>query len=99
MECSEFAKNYQGDKGKKILLDVREADEVAAGKLKEAINIPLSSLPTKASEVPKDANIYIYCRSGRRAQSAKDVLNGLGFKKVFSAINGGFDELSCLISK
>lgn len=99
MECSEFAKSYQSDKGKKVLLDVREPGEVAEGKLKEAINIPLSNLPSRVGEVPKDANVYIYCRSGRRAQSAKDVLTGAGYKNVFSAVNGGFEELSCLIQK
>lgn len=97
MECSEFAKSYLSDSHKKILLDVRETEEVASGKLVEAVNIPLSSLEERANEIAKDAHIYIYCRSGRRALTARDILAALGHSQVFTAANGGFEELSCLM--
>lgn len=96
MECSEFAKTFLADKGDKVLLDVRELDEVALGKVKQAKNIPLSQLMTRFNELSKDSKIYIYCRSGKRAQSAKEILNGAGYLNVFSAVNGGYDELACL---
>ena len=51
-----------------IILDVRRADEFAAGHIPNAINVPNESIGTdEIPELPnKDQLIMVYCRSGRR---------------------------------
>jgi class 3 adenylate cyclase/DNA-binding transcriptional ArsR family regulator len=45
-----------------ILLDVRPAQEFAAGHLKSAINIPIEELHGRVEELPRDRRIITYCR-------------------------------------
>ena len=49
-----------------------------------AVNIPVDEVSQKISEITQDhdADIYVYCRSGRRAGVAQQVLNGMGYRKV-----------------
>jgi len=44
------------------VLDVRPADEFAAGHLPTALNIPLRELTRRLRELPKDREIVAYCR-------------------------------------
>ncbi len=45
-----------------ILLDVRPAEEYAAGHLPEALSIPVTELEARLSELPHDREIVAYCR-------------------------------------
>jgi len=45
-----------------VLVDVRPASEFAAGHVAGAVNIPVSELATRMSELPPDARIVAYCR-------------------------------------
>ena len=44
------------------VLDVRPADEFAAGHLPKALNIPLRDLSRRLREIPKNREIVAYCR-------------------------------------
>ena len=44
------------------VLDVRPADEYAAGHIPEAINIPLRELARRLNEIPKSREVVAYCR-------------------------------------
>lgn len=75
---------------KRIIIDVREPDEFAAGHVPAAVNIPLSSLSPDhllLSEVSHDTDIIVYCRSGGRAGRAKTMLQQMGFSSVTNGIN------------
>lgn len=64
-----------------ILLDVRRDDEYQEGHLPQAVHIPLDCLEaTATSKLDQNACIYVYCRSGQRAMSAKRMLVDLGFR-------------------
>ena len=54
--------------GEVFLLDVRETYEYEAENI-GGINIPMSELPNRVSEIPKDIPVVVYCRSGARSQS------------------------------
>ena len=56
------------------LIDVRTPAEYAEAHADGAINIPVEDVAAKISEVTadKDADIYVYCRSGRRAGVAQE---------------------------
>lgn len=70
------------------LLDVREIDEFTFNHIPGAINIPLGDLEGRASELDKEEEIYIICRTGNRSDFAARVLSTLDFKKVFNVIPG-----------
>jgi phage shock protein E len=68
-------------------IDVRTAEEYAAGHVGQAVNIPYEEIGGRIGEVTrdKDAVIYVYCRSGRRSGIAKQALDGAGFTHVINA--------------
>lgn len=73
-----------------MLLDVRDADEVAAsGRLAGALHIPLGELRGRAGDLPRDRVIVTYCQKGQRGYFAACTLQGLGFESVRN-LRGGF---------
>ena len=70
--------------GAPMLLDVRTAEEFAAGHLPGAKNIPYDQIPSRIKELKsaQDNEIVVYCRTGRRAGIAIDTLSGAGFRKL-----------------
>ena len=85
------AKELKTNADKYFLVDVREPDEFAEGNIPGAKNIPLGVLLSGIvlDELPKDKEIVLNCRSGRRSADAQEFL----IKKGFKAINleGGFE--------
>ncbi|WP_100444784.1 ArsR/SmtB family transcription factor [Glycomyces xiaoerkulensis] len=50
------------ERGEFTVLDVRPAEEYAAGHLPGAIGIPVDELPDRLDEVPAEAKVVAYCR-------------------------------------
>lgn len=67
-----------------FLLDVRTTGEFQGGHIDGATNIPVQELEQKLSALPqkKDTPIVVYCHSGRRSASAKQLLEKAGYTKV-----------------
>ena len=80
-------------KKKEFLLDVREEYEYQNGHIKGAVNLPLREILYRKDTLPKDRDIYVYCRSGHRSTDAVNFLKSLGFEKVHN-IEGGFIDIS-----
>ncbi|WNR45092.1 rhodanese-like domain-containing protein [Paenibacillus roseipurpureus] len=76
------------DNHKIALIDVREPGEVKQGYIPGAVNIPLSSLGKRVAEIPRDRQIYLYCRSGMRSKQAARILRKHGFSEL-SHLKGG----------
>jgi len=78
------------NQGKTLLLDVRNAEEFAAGHLPNAKHIPLPDLANRLKEIEKSKNqvVITVCASGVRSASAASVLAKAGFTQVFS-LEGG----------
>ena len=80
--------------GKRVVIDVREYDEYAAGHLPGAINIPRGVLEFKIGMVPecakKDGAFLIYCRTSGRAALSAVQLQKIGYSNIIS-MNGGFE--------
>ncbi|MGI6753963.1 MAG: rhodanese-like domain-containing protein [Eubacteriales bacterium] len=68
-----------------IVVDVRTEKEYAAGHIEGAILIPNETITDKRPEqLPDlDAEILIYCRSGRRSAEAAKKLIAMGYKRVY----------------
>ncbi|OOM10557.1 FAD-dependent oxidoreductase [Clostridium saccharobutylicum] len=75
------------------IIDVRERGEYANGHIKNAVNIPLSELRERVSEIPKDKPVYLHCRTGQRSYNATLALQNLGFNNVYN-VTGSFLALS-----
>lgn len=61
------------------LLDVRTAQEFAAGHLDGAVNIPVDQVEARLPEIPRDRPVVVYCRSGARSRNAASVLRRSGY--------------------
>lgn len=75
-------KARQASGEKTVLVDVRSAEEFAAGHIAGAINIPHDQLPARAGELEAhktDGSLVLYCRSGRRTGLAAAALEEQGF--------------------
>lgn len=81
--------------GQAVFLDVRENEEVSQGRIKGSLVFPTSRIPSSEwdkflTSLNKEKKIFVYCRSGRRAEKVTAEL----IKKGFKAENaGGLDEL------
>lgn len=65
------------------LIDVREADEYAAGHIPASINLPLSKIESAQGEITDlDTPLFVYCRSGNRSGQAVAWLKQAGYSKV-----------------
>jgi adenylyltransferase/sulfurtransferase len=73
------------DAGPRLVIDVREPREFAAGHLPGAVNIPLGRLRERLGEVPAWAEPVFVCRSGGRSLKACSV-----------ALDGGISSASNL---
>jgi len=73
-----------------LLLDVRSPEEFAAGHVAGAVNIPHDRLASRLEEVQASDRpwVLVYCRSGKRADSAESVLAKAGFE--VRQINGSW---------
>ena len=80
----EEAKKIMGSGEEHIILDTREQDEFDEGHIPNAILIPYTEIENKAEEMlpDKDAQILVYCRSGRRSKIASESLSKLGYTNV-----------------
>jgi rhodanese-related sulfurtransferase len=77
-----------------VLLDVREADEFAAGHLPGAIHTSRGLLEFKLSASPdlsnRELRVVLYCKTSGRAALAAQVMHEMGYRHV-SSIAGGYD--------
>lgn len=77
-----------------VLLDVREDDEFQDYHSTLSRSLPLSRLMEGRGldelRFPKDEPVYLICRSGRRSQTACEILYSHGFQKVFN-VEGGME--------
>ena len=64
------------------LVDVRSAEEFAAGHLPGAINIPIDQLETRMSELKWGNEIVVYCLSGVRSARAIELLRAREFMHI-----------------
>lgn len=85
-------------KGDAVLIDVREPAEFAAGHADGAKNIPLGTIEAgRVNGIDKSKKLYVYCRSGRRAEAAKIALTDQGYTEVESL--GGLQDWQSLGGK
>lgn len=77
-----------------IIIDVRTPEEWNQdGHANCSVNYPLDELESKIDQLHKYDRIVVVCRSGSRANAAKDMLEKAGFKDVEN--KGSWQNISC----
>lgn len=78
------------DAGNGIILDVRTPQEVSEGYINNAstINIYDENFEEKINLIPKEKEIYVYCKGGGRSSEAVEILQKNGFNKLYNLSNG-----------
>ncbi len=71
-------------KEKAVILDVRDPDEYAAGRLPGAVHVSRGKLEFTVWDkiTDRDAKIYVYCLTASRSALATKTLNDLGYKNA-----------------
>jgi len=79
----------QGGEEGLVIIDVRQAAEVATGMIQGAMHIPTQDLPRRIEELDDAAaEIFVYCASGVRSLDAAMFLREKGFDKALSLAGG-----------
>ncbi|KAG2477378.1 MAG: FAD-dependent pyridine nucleotide-disulfide oxidoreductase [Nitrosopumilales archaeon] len=86
------ASDLKANKDSFVIIDVREADELAGGKIEGSQHMPLGltirNAKKKQIEDLRNKKICTYCGSGYRGNIAADELNKEGFNAV--TLDGGY---------
>ncbi len=75
------------DKGNHVLVDVRSPLEFETEHIAGSINVPLDVLDSRFDEVPRQGELIVICRSGKRAERGAYTLMGRGFQP--KVLDGG----------
>jgi rhodanese-related sulfurtransferase len=76
------------------LLDVREADEWAAGHAPGAHHLPMMEVPARLADLPRDRQLVVVCRVGGRSAQVVAYLQANGFEQAVNLDGGMVDWAS-----
>ncbi len=80
-----------------LLVDVRTAAERAIATIEPSLHLDLGEFVERAPvEIPRDAEVVIYCHSGMRSAQAAMWLKANGWSRPRS-LAGGIDEWSLVV--
>ncbi len=73
-----------------VLIDVRTPEEVANGKIKDALEIDIKSpdFSEKVAQLDKTKQYMVYDYAGGRSKRALEIMKELGFKQVYDLKDG-----------
>lgn len=79
-----------------VLLDCREAPELAVAAMEGALHIPMQEIPARIEEIDKDRPCAVICHHGVRSAHVVAFLMQRGYGKVWS-VSGGIDAYARLV--
>ena len=78
------------DNGEDIqIVDVREDNEVAIGRIPGSIHIPVGQVLGRMNEIDPDRETVVHCKMGGRSARAIDALQRSGFQGKLKNLKGG----------
>ena len=78
------------DRTEAVVLDVREAAELADGRIAGSTHIPLGQLAARTFELDRARPVITVCRSGGRSSQAAQFLAGQGYE--VANLDGGMTQ-------
>ena len=88
LTVQELKERLKKNSEKPVVLDVREPWECNICALPGSTAIPMRDIPTRAAELPKDAEIVVLCHHGVRSQRVAHYLHSLGFGDLSNLVGG-----------
>ena len=83
------------DNGEDVqIVDVREANEVAIGRIPNSIHIPLAQVLERMSEIDPSRDTVVHCKMGGRSAKAIEALKRTGFTGHLINLKGGITAWS-----
>lgn len=80
----------QLDRGADIqIVDVREDNEVAIGRIPNSIHIPLGQVLSRMKEIDPSRETVVHCKMGGRSAKAIEALQRSGFQGKLVNLKGG----------
>jgi rhodanese-related sulfurtransferase len=79
-----------------VLLDVREPDEVETASIPWATVIPMSEIPARMGELPRDEPLVVMCHHGGRSERVASFLAANGYDNAVN-LAGGIDAWSVAV--
>jgi molybdopterin/thiamine biosynthesis adenylyltransferase/rhodanese-related sulfurtransferase len=76
-----------------LLLDVREPYELTISQIQGAVNIPMSQLPARQPEIPRDRPVVVFCHAGVRSARLIARLQAVGYTNLVN-MKGGINAWS-----
>lgn len=76
-----------------LLVDVREASELAVARFPNALHVPLATVPLRLADLPTDRTIVLACHHGGRSMRALQFLRSRGYTALLN-LEGGIDAWS-----
>lgn len=64
------------------LIDVRNPEEYAAGRVPGAVLVPMHTVPVRLQEIPADRTVYVVCAVGGRSGQVAAWLEPQGYDVV-----------------
>jgi adenylyltransferase/sulfurtransferase len=71
-----------------VLVDVREPQEFAIGRIPTSRLIPLATVPERLHELSTADEIIVHCKSGVRSGKAVELMKQAGYRKVKNLVGG-----------
>lgn len=91
-KLDEMLQNFQTDKAKVGVFDVRKPGEFLSEHIENASTTPLDFLNDYIAEFPKEEPFYIHCAGGYRSMIAASILKSRGYHNVINVL-GGFTAI------
>lgn len=96
---AEFRQAVETNPAGVLILDIRSADEAAACKVKNSLNIPLEQLETRLAEIPRDREMLVHCTTGARAEMAYQMLKKAGYKARYLIADSECKGADCVFNE
>ncbi len=90
LDQSTWISKFQSDENA-VILDVRTPEEFETSRIPNSKNIDFynpQNFMLEIEKLDKDNSYYVYCRTGVRSANSCQLMNELGFDKVYNLLGG-----------
>ncbi|MFA6291106.1 MAG: FAD-dependent oxidoreductase [Victivallales bacterium] len=92
-----YPEDFPSKTDKGLIVDVRPEDMFNLWHIPGAVNIPHGKLRKELDKLPKDKDIYLYCKVGFTSYLAYRLLKqkGFGYNNILKTLSGGIMTFCC----